>query len=257
MKRLPVVATIKKAFLVVWQKRLAVCRALIVTGLVLAALNVAQRHFLIGFGWVSLVLANAILYWVVFTLFAITCHRIVLLGDTSVPEYGLRSWTSREARFFGWGAVVFLYVLLIVVPVILVAVGAACAGIQFSKGYEKYWGLLAAVPAMYVVARLAVLFPATAVGERRSTDWAFKTTAKNGWRLVITTSLIPAALGFAISALPVEHSLLADFLVQLVRCALMAIGIAALSLSFRFLSPAGAERDGADRASQRTAEGSH
>ncbi|TMG73350.1 MAG: hypothetical protein E6H75_13665, partial [Betaproteobacteria bacterium] len=65
MKRLPVVATIKEAFLVVWQKRLALFRALIVTGLVLAALNVAQSHFLKGFGWVSLVLANAILYWVV------------------------------------------------------------------------------------------------------------------------------------------------------------------------------------------------
>src|SRR2546428_10736166 len=36
---------------------------------------------------------------------------------------------------------------------------------------RKVLGLLAAVPAMYVVARLAVLFPATAVGERRNTDW--------------------------------------------------------------------------------------
>jgi len=104
---------------------------------------------------------------------------------------------------------------------------------------------------------LAVLFPATAVGERRNTDWAFNTTAKNGWRLVITTSLIPAAFGFAIYALPVEHNLLTDFLVQLVRCAFMAIGIAALSLSFRFLSPAGPEEDEANRASQRTAEGGH
>src|SRR3989475_4252641 len=202
MKRLPVVATIKKAFLVVWQKRLVLFRALIVTGLVLAALNVAQSHFLKGVGWVSIVMANATLCWVVFTLFAITCHRIVLLGDASVPEYGLHSWTSRETRFFGWGAVVFLYVLLIVVPVILVIVGAAFAGVPFTKGYEKYWGLLAAVPAMYVVARLAVLFPATAVGERRSTDWAFKTTAKNGWRPVITTTLIPAAPRFALTPPP-------------------------------------------------------
>jgi hypothetical protein len=256
LKRLPVIATVKEAILVVWQRRIDLFRALLATALVLAALDVAKSHLTKGFG-----LLVSLLGLFVFTLFAVTCHRIVLLGETSVPTYGVHSWTSRETRFVGWSLVMAFYVLLVILPIGLIGGGIAlyfdAKGYEVSvTGYEKYaFGLAASIPAVYVFARLAVLLPATAVGERHNTDWAFDTTANNGWRLAAMVVVIPALLGHATNALRVENSPLMDFLVRLVSYAFIAVGIAALSLSFRFLASTPPEENGANRALQRTAEG--
>lgn len=254
MKPLPVIAIIKETLLTVRQKRLVLFRALIVTGLAMAALDVAMRHGLKSVGWVSFLLLFALLYvilgWALFALFAITCHRLVLLGETSIPRYGLLSWTSRETRFFGWGLVSCLYGLLVIGPFLLATFFAVFFADFADKETAKYWVTLGAfmgsVPTVYVLARLAVLFPATAIGERRNTDWAFGTTAKNGWRLVAATTLITAPFPLGMHALPVDHSLLGDFLMRLVDYVFMAIGIVALSLSFRFLSSTSPEAGGAN-----------
>jgi hypothetical protein len=49
-----------------------------------------------------------------------------------------------------------------------------------------------------------------------------------------------------VHALPIDHGLLADFLMRLVDCTFMAIGIVALSLSFRFLSSVSSGAGGAN-----------
>jgi len=147
------------------------------------------------------------------------------------------------------------YALLVIAPVALATFAAVFfADIHF-ESYVKYWAILTVVPVVYVCARLAVLFPATAIGERRNTDWAFDATARNGWRIVAATSLIPVPFGFALHALPVDHDLFTDFLVRLADSAFMAIGIVTLSLSFRFLSSMSPKADGANYAMQQTAEG--
>lgn len=259
MKRLPIIAIVKEALLLVWQKRLVLFRALIVTGLVLAALDVAQGHLMKRVDSISLLglsFALVCVMWGVSILFAITCHRIVLLGETSVPKYGLLSWTSRETRFFGWGAVLSFYLLLVLAPIGLAMFAATFfVDISFKEGYAKYWGLLAFVPAMYVAARLAVLFPATAIGERHNTDWAFDTTARNGWRVAAATSLVPVPFGFAIRALPFGHDVFTDFLLRLADSVFVAIGVVTLSLSFRFLSPVSPEGGGADHGLRQSAGG--
>lgn len=240
MKQLPVIAIIKETFLLVWKGRFALFRALIVTGLAMTALDVALTESLKGPEESSTMLAPVLLYlllgWGLFVLFATTCHRIVLLGEASVPKYGLLSWTRRETRFFGWGIVSGFYFLLFMVPIML-----ASFAISFEdEDTAKFWiftlSTVGWVPATYVVARLAVLFPATAIGERRNTGWAFATTAKSGWRLVAATMLVTAPFALGAYLLPVEDSLSATVIAQIVGYAFAAIGIVALSLSFRFLT---------------------
>jgi len=236
LKHLPVVETIRAALLLVWQRRFMLIRALAVMGVALTAIDFAQRYFLRSTGSLWVAWLGIVVSWFAYTLFAVTCHRIVLLGETSVPRYGLLSWTSRETRFFGWGALLSVFCLIALVPLgILAWVVGYFADIPF-KGYERYWVYLWGVPLVYGFARLAVLFPATAVGERRNTDWALATTAGNGWRIVFATILAPAIPGLALNALPYEDNFLLDFLLKLLDYAFVAIGIAALSLSFRFLS---------------------
>jgi len=239
LKQLPVIATVKEAIQLVWRRRFVVFRALIGTSLVLAAIDVVKIHFMQTLGWFGWLVLDLVIYSFVFTLFAVTCHRLVLLGDASVPRYGLHSWTSRETRFLGWLAVIALYVLLVVVALGLIGVGAAYST---DKELHKYvippFVVAAGILAAYLFARIAVLLPAAAIGERHDTDWAFNTTAKNAWRLIAAVVLIPAVPGLALYALPLEHTLLTDFLLRLVYYAFAAIGIAVLSLSFRFLASA-------------------
>jgi len=205
-------------------------------GLALTAIDIAHRHFLKSAGTLWAVWLGIVVSWFAHTLFAVTCHRIVLLGETAVPRYGLLSWTSRETRFFGWGALLFIFCVMALIPLgILAWLVGYLADIPF-KDYERYWVCMLGVPLIYCFARLAVLFPATAVGERRNTDWALATTAGNGWRLVFVAILAPAIPGLALNALPFEDNLLLNFIRNLFYYAFGAIGIAALSLSFRFLS---------------------
>jgi hypothetical protein len=246
LKQLPIIAMVKEAILLVWLKRFVVFRALVATGIVMAVLDVATLHFGETLGWFGSLLLSLVVYPLVFTLYAVTCHRLVLLGDASVPRYGLHSWTSRETRFLGWGVVIGLYALLV-----FAAAAAIVFAVSFSldEQIRKYaippvW-ISAGLLAVYLFARLAVLLPAAAVGERHNTDWAFDTTAKNSWRLVGAVVLIPALPGLILFALPLEHNLLTDFVSRLVDYTLGAVGIAVLSLSFRFLtSPETAQAKG-------------
>jgi hypothetical protein len=260
VRKLPVIAVIKETLVIAWQKRLVLFRALIATAIALAVLDTSMRHGLKGVGSVSLVWLLTLLYvvlsWALYTLFAVTCHRIVLLGGTSVPKYGLYSWTGRETKFFGWILAVFLYTLLVFGPILLGTVFVVFLTDFAAKGHTKGWITLGAitgiVPVVYVLARLAVLFPATAIGERRNTDWAFATTAKNGWRIVATLFfIVPFSIGA--HALPVTPGVLSDFLMRLLSSAFMAIGVVALSLSFRFLSSVGPEANGANSTIERDA----
>lgn len=52
-----------------------------------------------------------------YVMFATICHRIVLLGDTSLPSRWGLFWSVRETRFLGW---------LIVLGVITFAVSTTC-----------------------------------------------------------------------------------------------------------------------------------
>jgi hypothetical protein len=266
LRKLPVITIIKEALLIVWQKRLVLFRALVATAIAMAALDTSMRYGLRGVGPVSLVLLlkllDMILSGALSTLFAVTCHRIVLLGDTSVPKYGLYSWTSRETKFFGWIVVVSLYTLLIIGPVLLGTLlffltDFANGHDDFAKGHEKDWmpvgaATIVMVPVFYVVARLAVLFPATAIGERRNTDWAFAITAKNGWRIVGTLFFM-APFSIGVHSLPIDPGVLSDFLMRLMGSVFMTIGVVALSLSFRFLCSTGPEVDRANSTLERDA----
>ncbi len=124
LKKLPVIAIFKEALLVVGKKRFVLFRALIGTILVLAvcdvALSLALRHVIKNFTWGLFLLSLAVymLLGALFgTLLVVTCHRLILLEESSVPKYGLHSWTSRETRFLGWSAVLALSVLVVAVPV--------------------------------------------------------------------------------------------------------------------------------------------
>ena len=239
MRPLPVRSLVNEAAQVVWAKRATLFPALIGSGFALvmldtAALQVVGEHprwFLIA----TIELLRAVLA----TWFAVTCHRIILLDHGATPRYGIHSWSGREMRFFGWTLVGGLC-LLASVMIAAILTSVVSGGIDIFNDYPILW-LPLAIPGAYVSTRLSVLLPATAIDKRFDIGWAWEITSGNGGRLLVVVALLPLLFNSLIADVDDLGLAPLAFLVRFIGCALLAFEIAALSVSFRFLT--GSTRD--------------
>ena len=151
-------------------------------------------RFQILLGWLSF-----LIQMLPYILFAITCHRLALIGDDSVPTYGLLTWTQRETRYLGWLIVITLICMLIsyVINSFFVSqmvreleAGASPESLQSSWRFTY----LAYIPILYVFSRLSVLYPAIALDQQVNAQWAWRATARNGWRLTLIVGVLPWVL---------------------------------------------------------------
>jgi hypothetical protein len=235
--RLPLGKILLGALVVPWQRRIVLGRALLLPAG--ALLIIATLLFATGNGrgltyQLPFIIAQAFVY----TLFAVTCHRVVLLGDDSVPRFGLASWSARETRFIGWMIAMYLvFAAVSLVPmIVLTSVLIGLTGIKPDGGASLQpfqWAiLLASVPGVYVMARVSLVLPATAVDRRLNLPWSWERTAGNGWRMALVVG------SFAQSRLVAQSdSVLAMAAVSLAGLPLLAIEITALSLCYHTLTP--------------------
>lgn len=238
---LPVVAIIRDAIVIPWRKREVMFRTLLPISLVLIALDtISQSHFSkphpVHISDLGPAIVLVVLTMLAFTVFAVICHRLILLGDESVPKYGLTTWSTRETRFVGW-TLFGMACIMAIGAAVLIPFGAL---VILSQQVPSKWETLVAVclilvPCEYVLARLWILFPATAVDERRNIKWACDVTENNGWRLVLVVGVLPLILGQGPRYL-LGHSVIVDLLVHVVECVLYVVEIAALSLSYQHLT---------------------
>lgn len=186
-------------------------KALLGPGIIYLAL-----HFLptdeITFG-IAILLAVSSL--VLHTVFAITTHRIVMLGPDSVPQWGLRSWSRRETRFAG-------YVLALVM---LLAVLIAIA-----MGTQPVGPIIVMVVAIVGGCSLSLIFPAIALGEAFTLGDAWRMAQGHISSLILCIWLFPfllAILTVLVAQIPYARPLAA--LMELVTTILT---IATLSVAF-------------------------
>jgi isoprenylcysteine carboxyl methyltransferase (ICMT) family protein YpbQ len=129
--RLPVAKIILEAFLIPWKRRYRFVSALLVPTAMMLFISVATYWIVSTLfnptsasaaisedqllfvnsnpaGFTLLVFVLLITSTAVYTLYAITVHRLMLLGDNSVPRYGLFKWSWRETRFIIWAIAVSL-----------------------------------------------------------------------------------------------------------------------------------------------------
>ena len=172
------------------------------------------------------------IYLVTYTVFAVTCHRIIILGPNSVPKYGIGLLGKREWKFFAWmagGYIVFYLVL------------KGLSQISFSLISGTDLSILLHLPmsiglliCLYVFSRLSPLFPATAVDSGLSLKKTFDLTRGNGFRLVFIVMIFPLLFEIATGWIPEEY-MITKILVSIFGLALFVIEIAALSLSYKYL----------------------
>ena len=245
--RLDVGKVVLGAFLVPWWHRRAFGRALVIPLIWLVTLALTwyfAGEYLPAFSaWLFYVG-----YGVLFVVFAVTCHRLVLLDPHSIASRLYPRWSWRETRFILWMVGVWLIATaaFMVFATLLGNVPHLWSPQGSPEANEDWfgWALYAAkVPALYVFARLCLVFPATAIDKRANLKWAWRLTEGNGWRLVLVVAVLPWILTQLVNLLYRGNaSTVETVILTFVGCALFAVEIAALSLSYRELTGAEASR---------------
>lgn len=193
-------------------------------------------RFQILLGWLSF-----LIQMLPYILFAITCHRLALIGDHSVPTYGLLTWTQRESRYLGWLIVITLICMLIsyVINSYFVSqmvndleAGASPESLQSSWRFTY----LAYIPILYVFSRLSVLYPAIALDQQINAQWAWQATARNGWRLTLIVGVLPWILYYLVNLLLRDNATFVEYgVVRIIGFFLLAVEVVALSFSYKHL----------------------
>ena len=186
------------------------------------------------------------LFMLACTFFIVTCHRIVLLGDESVPPFGLRKWSMRETRFFGWSAGILVVIyfpisaLFMLIGLLVSSAGNTEFFIQLFSRIRDPEGQvivgLLTLPLYYPLARLSMLFPAVALDKRPGISWAWDISKGNGWRLTLIVGALPLAADIITNIPTRENSTVIEYLgVTFLWLVLLTVEIAALSLAYKDL----------------------
>lgn len=235
--RLNVLKVVLGAFIVVWWYRRAFAKALAIPLVALTVLPVSI--WLSGAqlpGW-----AMWLFYFVhilVSTLFAVTCHRLVLMDHKEVRTTWLPLWTWRESRFvFFFFAVWLVAGIGFSISMTLILNLSLVSNIGRGGPWPDWLLQVAMIPMMYVFSRLCLVFPATAIDRKVSLKWSWRLTWSNGWRLFVVVSILPWIISHALGLLYFgEIREWEMIVVTLLGFVLLAVEVAALSLSYRELA---------------------
>ena len=180
---------------------------------------------------------TAIYYYTV-TVFAITCHRLVILGDGSVPVYGQLSWSNREWRFVGLFLVVGLTLLagFLLGWLPFVFLGTVLA----SK--SKIWliplvsvAVVCVFGATYYAARISLILPACAIDKRLGIRESMVLTENNGWKMVFIVFGMPFVLALVTDLLKVNSTIF-EYLFEPLWVIVYLFEVTLLSMAYKELS---------------------
>lgn len=199
-------------------------------------------------GWVLLIANAALFAWL-----AVRIHRTVLLEpeDSERTESArILPLASRYLAALASGAalkMLFFVVVLALFSTVSLAISwflpASTTPPTLSHEPDPdiqrlidYAGIVGQAPVVYLLARWSTLLPALALGHEWSPRIAWRQTRGNGWRFVLVVFLLPWALSAAIDwayASTGNNVLVA--LLAITRAVFLALGVIALSLSYREL----------------------
>ncbi|MEM6820051.1 MAG: hypothetical protein AAF578_14805 [Pseudomonadota bacterium] len=187
------------------------------------------------------VFSNAFLLLItlpLYALFATVVHRVVLLGEPSLPNRMGIFWTERETRFLGWLVGILLLDFALSLPTAMLSF--ALSGDM--TGWDSAWigTILGYILIAYFQGRFSLVLPATATD--RPLDFRESWAMSRGKGMMIAIALVlPAMLPLPIESvlygvLGVSFRPVADLLWILLTIPILAVEVAIISLVFDKLS---------------------
>lgn len=174
-----------------------------------------------------------VFYGAAFTALAVACHRLVLLGPTPATLAPKLQWGWRETRFLGWvSALAAIFVAVRLVSLFVVANVPNVA-----SGWLKAADYLSFVLGTYVLARLSLVLPATAVEEKTNLKEAWTQSAGNGWRLALVIGAFPWMMDYGVGLMYRESATVPEVVLLVILSVIVSVlGVIALSLSYQDLT---------------------
>jgi len=173
--------------------------------------------------------------------FSVGLFRAVILGEMR-PGFAFLRWGFELWRYLKTVLIATIGVVILGLAVLLAA-GAAFGKTDFQSWKMIVPGVLCALPALYVAARLFLAFPAAALGKDRVFRLAWRLSKGNALRLLavlVLTTLIPTLAETVLDLTAASAGPLA-FIAALLSSAIEVLDTAlittALSLSYRTLAP--------------------
>lgn len=180
-----------------------------------------------------------VVWLVLYVLFGMSCHRIILLGEVSLPSRFGIYWTMRETRFLGWAILVGLIHTALTLPFHLLAMYLP----PFWRDWSITW-YISVFLATYFDGRISLVLPATAIDERSSIVESWRLTRGNG--LAIAIALFVVALATDLVSVGTQSVFastpdLARVISKLLQFPLVAVAVGVLSVTYRELRQGGVE----------------
>ena len=178
--KLPVWSTISEAYVLVFKRLtdfVALAAVLILIGI--AGFTIIILFSAPGFIVIIIMFLTTGVPWIVFL---VAWHRFVLIGrrDTHRPvEFHLG---RREVKFFGYGVVLALYVVILFVIFLSILLTLGIEDITTSWGLWLRQGI-AGILLVLLSVRFLFFFPAIAVGDDTGVKTAWKQSGSIAWRL--------------------------------------------------------------------------
>ena len=248
MYKLPIIKIIAGAFIIPWYNKGRFSRALALPTLVLVAILAIWMQLgskMPALNWMFL-----LLYWLAFSIFAVTCHRLILIVDHNSKNQFHISLSRREFRFLLRLIAVYLVmgIILAVFMTILMNMSSGGAETVLNSGSGEreiervnqdafeWFKTLAYIPALYVVGRISLVFPSTAIDRDMGIKWSWQITKGNGLRMFVIVGILPWLLSILLGLLWRENAnLVEQALLGVIMYIVMAIEIFALSLTYKEL----------------------
>lgn len=186
-------------------------KALTIPGIIFLVLKFLPIQEITQATAILLVVASLFLH----TVFAITTHRIVMLGSDSIPEWGLKSWSMRETRFLGY---LLLFILMISVLV------------AFAIVTPPIGPMIVLVVAVVGGCTLTLVFPAIALEEEFTLGDAWRMAQGHIGALIVCIGLFSFLMSmftFGVAMIPYASPLAAIF-----ELSTNVLTIAVLSIAF-------------------------
>jgi hypothetical protein len=217
--KLDVWKVVTGAFLIPWRNRVTFAVALTNPVLLIASLQLSRYYinaYLPFTNWLSW--GFGLLDILLYTMLAVTCHRLVILNLKNVTSFAALRWSSRETRFF------FRIIFIGLIVNVLSAIGGFFLSI--------YYIAMMILP-LYLFARICPIFPAIAVDKKASLKWAWNLSENNGWRLFFIYFVLPCIFSGPMFLLYRDNaSLLETIILTILGSVLFVFEIAAISLSY-------------------------
>lgn len=176
-----------------------------------------------------------------YVIIATVCHRVVLLGENSLPHRWGMFWTERETRFLGWLiGIWFLYFALSLPTGIILALLS-----EEVLGWNATWiaTFLSYIIVAYFEGRFSLVLPATAIDKRSDFKESWAMSRGKGMMIAIAL-VIPVVILIPIEislydAVAEELSPIVDLVWLLIALPIFAIEIAIVSLAYDKLASRG------------------